>query len=106
MIYVGGRSSEPLVFATMRHTLLAWLFCVAAAVGALAARIPASKPPKGFATTKGRSFYVDGKPFVRRQKPAVATKRYELSCSTLSVPTPTGYRCCLVRMTFIPPSGK
>lgn len=49
----------------MRHILLAWLFCVASAVGTLAARIPATKPPKGFATTKGRDFYVDGKPFVR-----------------------------------------
>ncbi|TEB34981.1 glycoside hydrolase [Coprinellus micaceus] len=47
----------------MRHVLLAWLFCIAAAVGTLGSKVPAGKTPKGFATTKGRSFYVDGKPF-------------------------------------------
>ncbi|RXW23472.1 hypothetical protein EST38_g2388 [Candolleomyces aberdarensis] len=47
----------------MKHALLAWLFCIAAAIGTLGARVPVSRPPRGFATTKGRSFVVDGKPF-------------------------------------------
>ncbi|KAJ3507104.1 hypothetical protein NMY22_g17034 [Coprinellus aureogranulatus] len=47
----------------MRHILLTWLLCIAAVVGVFSARIPTAKPPKGFATTKGPKFYVDGKPF-------------------------------------------
>ena len=48
----------------MKHVLLVWLACIAAAVGTIGARVPASKPPRGFVTTKGRSFVLDGKPFV------------------------------------------
>ncbi|KAF6765968.1 glycoside hydrolase superfamily [Ephemerocybe angulata] len=47
----------------MRHVLLAWLFCIATAVGTIGGRVPPGKTPKGFVTTKGPAFNLDGKPF-------------------------------------------